>query len=55
MVKLSKNETTCSICGKEFIILVKSQYKYKVKSKYQCCYSCYLEARKKVKDVRKNI
>ncbi len=51
-------EATCSVCGKKFFIKKKSQYLYKTKiqcgsHKYQCCYSCHQEERKKIKNVRR--
>ena len=50
---LKEAESTCSVCGKKFLIINKPEYVYKAHKKYQCSYSCYQKERKKIKDVRK--
>lgn len=36
----------CAKCGKEFLILYREGWVYRIKSKYYCSYHCWQDAKK---------
>ena len=47
-------EKKCSYCGKLFVRIDFSSYRYKIEKNVYCCYTCYQKAKENKNDSRRN-